>query len=111
MLNSILNEVQDNLKAWLTTPVNDRLLNTICALHSCGVKLSHTELEALRDSLGSSYFGQKLMQKIAKDSRVMQSGNIKRQFHIIASVPFMGWERYPLSEKWNADKGRAGYRQ
>jgi len=70
-LNSILNEVQDNLKCWLTTPINDRTLNTVCALHSCGVKLNDSEIEALRDSLGNSYFGQKLLQKIAKDSGVM----------------------------------------
>jgi len=73
-LNSILNEVQDNLKAWLTTPINDRMLNTICALHTCGVQLTDTELGALQNALGNSYFGQKLIQKIAKDSGVMLLG-------------------------------------
>lgn len=67
-LNDILDDIQDGLKAWLIAPINDRTLNTICALHSCGVKLSHSELEALQDSLGNSYFGQKLIQKIAQDN-------------------------------------------
>lgn len=73
-LNSILDEIQDNLKAWLVAPVNDRLLNTVSALYSFGVKLSDTEIEALRDSLSNSYWGQKLLQKIAKNSNIMLLG-------------------------------------
>lgn len=87
-LNSILNEVQGNLKAWLTTPINDKLLNTICALHSCGVKLNDSEIEALRDSLGNSYFGLKLLQKVAKDNGIIFLGtrNADNFTRMIANV-------------------------
>ncbi len=73
-VNGILDEIQDNLRGWLIAPINEKMLNTICALHSCDVKLSNTEIEALRDSLGGSYFGQRLIQKIAEDSGVMLLG-------------------------------------
>jgi len=87
-LNNILDEIQSNLKDWLVTPIDSKLLNTLCALHSCGVKLSDTEIEALQASLGSSYFGLKLLQEIAKDSSVMFLGarNADRYAKMISDI-------------------------
>ena len=67
-VDGILKDVQGVLKRWVGVPVRSEQITLMQALISLGAKLTPTEFEALRDSVGDSYFGWKLLEKVAISS-------------------------------------------
>lgn len=67
-INQIFDDLQNELKAWVNTPISRDQLSLISTLLSLDVKLSAGELQALESSLGNNYFAHKLAQKLAEAS-------------------------------------------
>ncbi len=69
-INLIIEEIQDDLKKWVQTPVQKSSLDLLVTLDTMGISLSETELEALADSLPNNYFAGRLIQHLAEKNKI-----------------------------------------
>ncbi len=69
-INGILEDTQDCLKRWISAPIRADQLALLQAMVSTGVKLTPPEYEALQESIGTNYFAQRLMEKVAETSGI-----------------------------------------
>ena len=69
-INLIIEEIQDDLKKWVQTPVQKSSLDLLVTLDTMDIPLSETELEALADSLSNNYFAGRLIQHLAEKNKI-----------------------------------------
>lgn len=69
-VNGVLEDIQDCLKRWISAPIRADQLALLQAMVSTGAKLTPPEFEALQESIGTNYFAQRLMEKVAETSGI-----------------------------------------
>ena len=78
-VNSILEDVQQELSAWVALPVNSQQIQLISALMYLNIGMSKGELQALQTSVGRNYLANKLLVKLAESSGIK---GIKMPFNL-----------------------------
>ena len=69
-INGILEDTQDCLKRWISAPIRADQLALLQAMVSMDIKLTPPEFGALQESIGTNYFAQRLMEKVAEKSGI-----------------------------------------
>ncbi len=75
--DSFIEDIQSDLRAWVATPVPPSIMSLVNSLISCQIPLTGEELEAISSSMGSCYFGGKIIQKLAADNNLHGFDNFK----------------------------------
>lgn len=86
-ISGIIDDVQSDLKRWVTAPVDAQLLNTLTAIKTAGIKLNKSEIQALREKAGGNFIGEKFIAAIALDNGMkIPAANTEEWMKVIQDV-------------------------
>lgn len=70
-LNTYFDNIQTALDRWISTTLPESKINILYLIMQSGIKLSRSEFEVLKESVGNNYFGNRILSAIAERDGIL----------------------------------------
>lgn len=70
-LNVYFGNIQDTLNQWVSAPLPESKTNLLYLIMQSGLKLNRAEFEAIQESIGTNYWGNRILARVAEQNSIL----------------------------------------